>query len=167
MRLFRKSGGLMLLLPALLTGCALGSGQYSCPANVDGVRCLSTREVYEKTHQGQVPEPTIVKREKIINSPTTQSADEPIPATREPTIVTDLADSRVPIRTPAQVMRIWIAPWEETQGDLVLSGYVYTEIEARRWRVGSTPSKTLNHFTPLKEAAATQPHQIQSLQEKK
>lgn len=161
----RKYTGLTLLLPALLTGCALGSGQYSCPANVDGVRCLSTREVYEKTHRGQVPEPTLVKRGKIIQQSTPSTTDDQAPTTREATIVTDLSDSTVPIRTPAKVMRIWIAPWEETQGDLVLSGYVYTEIEARRWRVGSTPAKNLDHFTPLKAVTSNTPNQ--TLQEKK
>ena len=30
-------------------------------------------------------------------------------------------------------MRIWIAPWEDRHGDLMVPGYVYTEIEARRW----------------------------------
>jgi hypothetical protein len=42
----------------------------------------------------------------------------------------------VPIRVPAQVMRIWIAPWEDTRGDLHAPGYVYTEIEPRRWTLG-------------------------------
>ena len=42
----------------------------------------------------------------------------------------------VPIRVPAQVMRIWIAPWEDTRGVLHAPGYVYTEIEPRRWTLG-------------------------------
>lgn len=43
-----------------------------------------------------------------------------------------LPDPPVPVRTPAQVMRVWIAPWEDTDGDLVVTGYVYTEIRPRR-----------------------------------
>jgi conjugal transfer pilus assembly protein TraV len=38
---------------------------------------------------------------------------------------------------PAQVMRIWIAPWEDSRGDLHAPGYVYTEIEPRRWTLGA------------------------------
>jgi conjugal transfer pilus assembly protein TraV len=30
-------------------------------------------------------------------------------------------------------MRIWIAPWEDSRGDLHAPGYLYTEIEPRRW----------------------------------
>jgi hypothetical protein len=42
----------------------------------------------------------------------------------------------VPIRVPAQVMRIWIAPWEDDHGDLHAPGYLYTEIAPRRWTIG-------------------------------
>ena len=39
-------------------------------------------------------------------------------------------------RLPAKVMRIWIAPWEDSRGDLHAPGYLYTEIEPRRGTVG-------------------------------
>jgi hypothetical protein len=42
----------------------------------------------------------------------------------------------VPLRVPAQVMRVWIAPWEDSRGDLHAPGYLYTEIEPRRWTLG-------------------------------
>ena len=44
-----------------------------------------------------------------------------------------LPSDPVPVRTPAQVMRIWVAPYVDTNGDLVAPGFVYTEIEPRRW----------------------------------
>ena len=31
------------------------------------------------------------------------------------------------LRVPARVMRIWIAPWEDSRGDLHAPGYLYTE----------------------------------------
>jgi hypothetical protein len=43
------------------------------------------------------------------------------------------AAGAVPLRTPARVMRIWIAPWEDSRGDLHAPGYLYTEIDPRRW----------------------------------
>jgi len=43
----------------------------------------------------------------------------------------------VPLRLPAQVMRVWIAPWEDSRGDLHAPGYLYTEIEPRRWSLGA------------------------------
>ena len=44
-----------------------------------------------------------------------------------------LPSEPVPVRTPSQVMRIWVAPYVDTNGDLVAPGFVYTEIEPRRW----------------------------------
>lgn len=57
----------------------------------------------------------------------------------------------VPIRTPAQVMRIWVAPYVDTNGDLVAPGFVYTEIEPRRWIYpdSSVWGNSDRSFTPL------------------
>ena len=47
------------------------------------------------------------------------------------------AAGAVPLRSPARVMRIWIAPWEDSRGDLHAPGYLYTEIDPRRWTLGT------------------------------
>ncbi len=39
-------------------------------------------------------------------------------------------------RVPAKVMRIWVAPWTDVEGDLHMPGYVYSEITTRRWSIG-------------------------------
>jgi hypothetical protein len=46
------------------------------------------------------------------------------------------------LRMPAQVMRIWIAPWEDSRGDLHAPGYLYTEIEPRRWALDARDDPT-------------------------
>lgn len=64
----------------------------------------------------------------------------------------------VPIRTQAKVMRIWIAPWEDNDGDLHANGYIYTEIEQRKWNLGQpfnspgTALSPLSVVTPSKAA---------------
>jgi hypothetical protein len=56
----------------------------------------------------------------------------------------------VPIRLPAQVLRVWIAPWEDAHGDLHAPGYVYTEVVPRRWSLGEPASATATQrITPL------------------
>ena len=47
------------------------------------------------------------------------------------------SEGPVVLRLPAQVMRVWIAPWEDSRGDLHAPGYLYTEIEPRRWTLGA------------------------------
>ena len=46
------------------------------------------------------------------------------------------------LRVPARVMRIWIAPWEDSRGDLHAPGYLYTEIEPRRWALDTRDDHT-------------------------
>lgn len=60
-----------------------------------------------------------------------------------------LPDQPVPIRTPAVVMRIWIAPYIDKNDDLNSPGYVFTEIEPRRWIYGDEKFQTRNAFAPL------------------
>ena len=56
----------------------------------------------------------------------------------------------VPIRLPAQVLRVWIAPWEDAHGDLHAPGYVYTEVVPRRWSLGEPATATATQrITPL------------------
>lgn len=47
-----------------------------------------------------------------------------------------LGGSESVARVPAQVMRIWLAPWTDEVGDLHMPGFVYTEIKSRRWSIG-------------------------------
>ncbi len=62
----------------------------------------------------------------------------------------------VPIRTPAQIMRIWVGPYVDTNGDLVAPGIVYTEIEPRRWIYpdDSNASGHSRSFSPLQATGA-------------
>lgn len=66
----------------------------------------------------------------------------------------------VPLREPALVMRVWVAPWEGANGDLNAPGYVYTEIAPRRWTIGvQADPGTGRVITPLQieERAAPAP----------
>jgi len=42
-----------------------------------------------------------------------------------------------PVRAPAQVMRIFVAAWEDDTGSLHMPSTIFTEIVPRRWKVGS------------------------------
>lgn len=62
-----------------------------------------------------------------------------------------LPNKPIPIRTPSVVMRIWIAPWEDELGDLNYTGYIYTEIEPRRWIFGKDATTAERTFNPLQK----------------
>lgn len=55
----------------------------------------------------------------------------------------------LPIRTPARVMRVWVAPWEDKRGVLHVSGYHFIEIESRRWNIGEESISEPSRFFTL------------------
>lgn len=144
----------LLVVGGLLTslsGCSslnIGSSEYACPGMPNGVQCMSARDVYTATNDGKVPRP--------INPDEAEAKEEgnfDDPKLRKGTkgskrggdvlntyVAPRIPNEPVPIRTPAQVMRIWVAPWEDTNGDLIVTGYIYTEIEPRRWVIGDSAS---------------------------
>lgn len=54
-----------------------------------------------------------------------------------------------PYRLPAQIMQIFVAPWQDEQGDLHLPERVVTEIEPRHWAMGAPAPDTSTSFRLL------------------
>lgn len=142
----------LALVFAALPGCAVSGGDrnFACP-EPDGVTCRSALEVYEALDRGEElgagkpaapairvePAPATARQASVIEGADgVLLFDAPVP-TPEPTPLAQVASEETPLRTPAKVMRIWIAPWEDRHGDLVMASHVYTEIEGRRWRVAA------------------------------
>lgn len=134
--------GWLLLVPLVsLTGC---SAKYGCKGMPDDPTCLSAVEAYHAT-ETRIATVGATEAEKAVSTkpsapgPAPISESSPLPRIEDPT----------PIRTPSQVMRIWIAPWEDAEGDLNVSGYVYTELEPRRWMIGKPGSASRPTLSPL------------------
>jgi len=136
-----------------LSGCsglAVGNSDYGCSGVPEGVNCASARDVYEATNhkislssyrEGQ-------EAQEVAASPPTPRAN--VARQPEEQAVQKLEQrAPVPVRTPAEVMRIWFAPWEDDAADMHLSSYAYTEIQERRWIVGSRYSTSATRLTPL------------------
>jgi len=54
----------------------------------------------------------------------------------------DMQDSiKMLLRKPSKIVKIWIAPWEDDDGDLNQGGYIYSEITppGKKWIVGEKP----------------------------
>jgi conjugal transfer pilus assembly protein TraV len=125
-----------------LQGCAsLGQSNYSCSGKPEGAFCMSMEDAYRITddddYQSRIQahrvtrEPGDSQPDRLDNGgPKLHAANAPRP------YLPEMEGHNLPIRTPAQVMRIWVAPWENSEGDLMMSGLVYTEVQKRRWQVG-------------------------------
>ena len=133
-------------------GCSfmgVGQGNYTCPGGVDGVRCLSARQVYQATETSDY-----VKTVNTDNNNEKKDGDKSIGSTgglpqRKSQVAVPTIEQPVPIRTQAKVMRIWMVPWEDDDGDLHADGYLYTEIENRRWNLGEKITSPNTAISPL------------------
>lgn len=144
----------------VVSGCAgwnIGDPEYGCSGMPEGVKCMSTRDVYNLTNDGYVPDPItnssersgqVSRSEANAGSGVGEGSSDPNDVVSN-YVAPRLPDQPVPIRTPAEVMRVWIAPWENDIGDLIVTGYLYTEVEPRRWVIGEQAADTQPSLRPL------------------
>jgi conjugal transfer pilus assembly protein TraV len=57
----------------------------------------------------------------------------------------------LPLRSAAQLMRVWLAPWESMDGALHLPTYLYAEVEERKWSIGGRKMNVAPQITPLED----------------
>ena len=165
---------------AILSGCASslsgvgGTESYACKAPI-GTQCTSVsgvyanagalghRAVYEalRLQQGllataSVPDPTRPRH--------TQSAAPPGASTAPASGVSaGAAKSTTPaaLRSPPRVVRLWIAPWEDADGDLHDASFIHVVVDTGRWlieRVRPAPRSRLDITTaPLARSTVPAP----------
>ncbi len=125
-----------------LTGC---SAKYGCKGMPEDPTCLSAVDAYKATDKAN----TTIRPANAATPTTTSSTPvataippaDPAPAPK--------IDDPTPIRTPAKVMRVWVVPWEDADGDLNVSGFVFTELEPRRWMIGKPLTTMSPSISPL------------------
>ncbi len=108
-----------------VSACSIGLGEkeFGCSA-IPGTKCQSATQVYARGNDMQsVSNVTPHPYEPRDRWPAA-------PWTNTPTI-----DSPEPIREAPRVMRIWVHPYEDSKGDLHMPGFIFTEIEPRRWAI--------------------------------
>jgi len=131
-----------LFLSTAVTGCAsivgLGNSDFSCPEREQGVACHSVQDIYKHTEdRDQLSNADFAEPGKGGDKDSgneSRQAVEQRPGPHLPTV--PAVDGPLPLRTPSHVMRIRLNYWESDDGNLHVPGYVYTEIEPRRWQVG-------------------------------
>lgn len=162
----------------LLSACAKdGRTRPSCPVP-DGISCISTLEVYERTNThddltssyaaseaGSAPVTlpgavgvhhqtwgTRVDGDTIALDSTPQ---RPLGHVSAASGFVNVPESE-PFRVPAKVMRIYVRAWQDEQGDLHTPGFIFTEIEPRKWSVGLPTDEATSGSFFLLEALGSQ-----------
>ena len=115
------------LCPTLfLSGCTLfgvGEAEYACPEPGKGV-CKSARQIYKDTDSTLVSGQATDDTAMIVSSVMKQEQPD----------LSIVTPESVPNRLPAQILRIWIAPWVDKQGNWHSGSVLMTDIYPREWQ---------------------------------
>ena len=104
--------------------------------------CSSLSGVYANAVADNLP--VLRKQEK----PELSSKPSPIPAAKQGGIVGSAQSSGDPIRAQAKVLRIWVAPWEDSEGDLHDQAYLYVMADPGRWVIEHYQKRIVDHYRP-------------------
>lgn len=156
--LFKTMGALAVC--ALMNGCAswfaVGETEYTCKGVPAGTKCVSTSKVYEMSNNGENPVDNLNKERKQDKTTTTNGGNKS-DFVIDNFVTPNLPNRPVPVRTPAVVMRVWYAPYTDADGNFMVPGYSYVEIEPRKWTLGvnqhGNAAGITRVFEPLKNSS--------------
>jgi conjugal transfer pilus assembly protein TraV len=116
--------GLMLMSMAMLitAGCA---PKFNCTQGMKGPGCRSVSQVYDEAH----------------HKPARPAPDAPagFPQTIKP---------GGPLRDAERVLRVWMAPWVDVDGDYHDQSYVYLVLDHGRWFIDKERLRIRQQFAP-------------------
>ena len=131
---------------ATLAGCAstlsgLGGGdKYACKAP-QGVLCTSVAGVYANSVENNLPSQRIEKRpSEPVTKATSPARTMPSPK--------PLSDSAA-LRASPRILRLWVAPWEDSDGDLHEQSFLYVVVDPGRWLIEHNRSAIRDEFMPI------------------
>jgi conjugal transfer pilus assembly protein TraV len=135
----------LLLLPAL-SACANmagldGKSEFACRAP-DGVVCTSVSGVYANTLAGTLP-----TRPASETDPKPPAAEPRSYGARPPAGTAPAAGT--PLLSHPKVLRLWLAPWVDEDGDLYDQAYLYVMWHRGEWQLPHTEAGIRRQFAPV------------------
>jgi conjugal transfer pilus assembly protein TraV len=125
-----------------------GESKFTCPVP-DGMPCMSMSEVDSSYRAGVLPGQHRPPTVGVGGSTAPRQA-----VTEREAVPTAGAVPMGAIRTEPTIIRIWIAPWEDADGDLNDQGYVYLQIDAGRWLIEHNREQIRRTFAPTQAGTA-------------
>lgn len=143
---------LTVSLVALLLSVVSCGPKYACRNTMAGVKCETPTEVYQHIIEGnlkdQVATESFPKADKNLPD---KDVKMRIKKPEEPGIASqmEIKEQRKPIRIQPRVVRLWLAPWEDSDGDLHMGGFIYVEVAGKkRWVLGEKTQDLDSRVTP-------------------
>ncbi len=144
------------VLPLLLfgiTGCSVLNEEFDCPLQGKAA-CISLREADRAVSQSQnndsevfysttpvktlVVEPTATSLESFSDITYHWRGDFTAVLASKNTQSIPLRKTKSWVRTPETVIRIWIAPFEDTEGNYHEASVIHTVVQPSRWILKTT-----------------------------
>ena len=164
-----RATSLVLTSAALVAGCS-ASGldaktSFACKAP-DGVTCMSVSGVYETSRYnalpGQLPgNPNpIPKIDPPAGAPHAAPANasiDGVPGGRRAPLT-----SGTPLRSAPRVLRIWLAPYEDSEGDLRDQTHIYITVDRGAWQIEHTRRAIQDRFAPIRAIVPAAPPPAQT-----
>lgn len=154
---------LALSVVALLAGCSASGldarGGFACKAP-EGVTCMSVSGVYETSRRNALPgQLPAAPQSSPRSDPGTAPRAAPMnPASRSaPGARRTALTSGTPLRSAPRVLRIWLAPYEDSEGDLRDQGHIYVTVDRGSWQIEHTRRAIQERFAPIRALAPVAP----------
>jgi len=167
----------MTIACAVVSGCASmagvgGTSEYSCKAP-EGVKCDSVSGTYYNSVEYNLPSQrqggratpqdeaastrmeVLAGKRRVASTLYVTPALAPL-ATGPGVALPPAAYTSMPLRSPARVLRLWVKPWEDADGDLMDQLYVYVPVDNGRWLVDHTQRQIRDAYAPIKAPRTVQ-----------
>jgi conjugal transfer pilus assembly protein TraV len=143
-----------------------GEGSFKCKAP-EGVQCQSVSGNYANARAGSLPSQqstgasgtgtTMKEREAATSTggaqPLAINSGAAVPMKTSAVAFSTRSEVVAPlgaIRSDPTVIRIWVAPWEDADGDLMDQTYVYLPIDSGRWLIEHNRQRIKKDFAPVR-----------------
>jgi len=147
---------------AALSGCSSLSGyesssKFSCAA-APGVTCQSVSGISQNADAGTLPFQRGVSKKNgdstgrnSSNSDDANNEDLPDRLKKNRMSPADMraAFTGEPLRAPPLLLRVWVAPFEDEDGNLHDQGFFYTQVHDGRWMLESTQARITARNRPV------------------
>ena len=149
---------LPIAVAATLTGCASsmsgigGSNGYACKAP-EGALCTSVSGVYANSRHA-LPAPGKTPR---ADAPSTSTTSYGATSIAKGHVSSPSEGTGTVLRSAPRVLRVWIAAWEDSDGDLHEASMVHVVVDTGRWlidHVRPTARDRIQGVTPPNQSTA-------------
>ena len=132
----------------VLAACGNLSGldaknSFACKAP-DGVLCESMTGIYTNAQAHNLP------GQRVTHGHAQTEASHAQVAASASGVLTRSIYSGTPIRSAPLVLRVWFAPWEDTDGDLHDQSYVYLPVNNGKWLIEHNRRRIQDAYRPVR-----------------